>query len=130
MDAKLSTDAVEQGASSLLALKACFPKKLRLRKRFEFQKFSHDSKRFLGTFLVIDYRKNGLTHSRLGITVTRRYGNACERNRFKRLVRETFRILYPKLPPGIDLNIKPRSAAKASIYSSFEKELLDFIKFL
>jgi ribonuclease P protein component len=41
--------------------------------------------------------------TRLGITVTRKIGNAVERNRIKRLVREVFRLHRARLPEGLDL---------------------------
>ena len=39
----------------------------------------------------------------LGITVTRKIGNAVARNRIKRLVREVFRLNRERLPAGLDL---------------------------
>jgi ribonuclease P protein component len=41
--------------------------------------------------------------TRLGITVTRKIGNAVARNRIKRLVREVFRLHRARLPEGLDL---------------------------
>lgn len=41
--------------------------------------------------------------TRLGITITRKIGNAVERNRIKRLVREVFRLHRVRLPEGLDL---------------------------
>jgi ribonuclease P protein component len=41
--------------------------------------------------------------TRLGITVTRKIGNAVARNRIKRLVREVFRQNRQRLPSGLDL---------------------------
>jgi ribonuclease P protein component len=41
--------------------------------------------------------------TRLGITVTRKIGNAVARNRIKRLVREVFRLNRARLPEGLDL---------------------------
>ncbi|PRP95691.1 Ribonuclease P protein component [Enhygromyxa salina] len=41
--------------------------------------------------------------TRLGITVTRKVGNAVVRNRIKRLVREVFRQHRARLPPGLDI---------------------------
>ena len=37
------------------------------------------------------YRFNQLGFSRLGLAVSRKYGNAVQRNRFKRQLRDTFR---------------------------------------
>lgn len=45
----------------------------------------------------------GVPPTRLGITVTRKIGNAVVRNRIKRLVREVFRQNRTRLPEGLDL---------------------------
>jgi len=37
------------------------------------------------------YQANELGYSRLGLAVSRKYGNAVQRNRFKRQLRDTFR---------------------------------------
>jgi ribonuclease P protein component len=53
--------------------------------------------------------------TRLGITVTRKIGNAVARNRIKRLVREVFRQHRQRLPAGLDLVwVAKQQAAQAS----------------
>ena len=52
--------------------------------------------------------ENGLEHARIGLSVSRKVGGAVARNRWKRLLREAFRIEHPHLPPGIDLVVIPR----------------------
>jgi RNase P protein component len=47
--------------------------------------------------------KNGLPYNRIGFTQTRKYGNAPERNRARRLGREAYRLLRPRLKIGFDL---------------------------
>ena len=49
--------------------------------------------------------------SRLGITASRQVGNAVERNRAKRLVREVFRRAPDLLPRGVDLVVIVRTGA-------------------
>jgi ribonuclease P protein component len=54
--------------------------------------------------------KNGLPHNRIGFTLARKYGNAVERNRAKRLGREAYRHLRPRLRGGFDLVLLVYSA--------------------
>jgi ribonuclease P protein component len=49
--------------------------------------------------------------SRLGIVVTRKIGNAVQRNRIKRVCRECFRLWPDFVPDGIDLVVIGRSGA-------------------
>lgn len=77
--------------------------------------------------MIIDVRQNNTSCTKLGITVSRRYGIAVQRNRFKRLVREAFRLCRDKLLVGLDLNIKPRSAALHAKLSDIQAELLKYL---
>ncbi len=97
-----------------------FPKAARLRKRGEFQKVSREGKRLVGRYLCVDCRPS--KRARLGISASSRYGSSPERNRFKRLVREAFRLSYDTLPP-FDLNVIPRQLAKQASCSHIVEEL-------
>jgi ribonuclease P protein component len=56
-------------------------------------------------------RPNGLDHARLGMAVgVRAAGGAVNRNRVKRVVRETFRSSQHELP-ALDLVVNARAAA-------------------
>jgi len=49
--------------------------------------------------------------SRLGITIPRRTGNAVIRNRWKRLIRESFRTQPALIPPGYHFIVRPKKDA-------------------
>jgi ribonuclease P protein component len=58
---------------------------------------------------------NGLPHPRLGLSVSRRLGGAVRRNRWKRLIREAFRLTRGQLPAGFDLVVIPRPGAEPTL---------------
>jgi ribonuclease P protein component len=47
--------------------------------------------------------KNGLSYNRIVFTFSRKFGNAAERNRARRVGREAYRHLRPDLKTGYDL---------------------------
>jgi ribonuclease P protein component len=63
----------------------------RLRRRAEFDAVFASAQSAGNKRLVLHWRDNGLGHPRLGLVVSRRFGGAVQRNRFKRRVREIFR---------------------------------------
>ncbi len=84
------------------------PKSARVLKRGHFQKIMRSGARIHGLVLAIHYRHRMSGEGpRLGITVSKRYGKAHERNRFKRVIREAFRLCRDQLPSFYDLNILP-----------------------
>ncbi|MBM3208371.1 MAG: ribonuclease P protein component [Chlamydiae bacterium] len=90
-----------------------FPKAARLLKRGQFQKIVKEGRRLTGRVVTIQYIKKETTLlPQLGITVSRKYGKAHDRNRFKRIVREAFRECSPDLPQGIQIHILPRSTSQ------------------
>jgi ribonuclease P protein component len=69
-------------------------------------------------------RLNGLEYSRIGLSVSREVGRAVVRNRWKRLLREAFRLSRERLPSGLDFVAIPRTDAKPEL-KSLAKSLVD-----
>jgi ribonuclease P protein component len=91
-----------------VSLKLSFQKSKRLRSRDEFRRIKKYGKRITGRMVIFDILTEKFPYRRLGLTVTKRFGSAPARNRFKRLIREAFRIQQYLLPPGLIVHVTPR----------------------
>jgi len=66
------------------------------------------------------YRHNQLPHARLGLAVSRKYGNAVARNRLKRSIRAAFRQ-HPVGSEAIDLLIMPQASQQQLHHQEFAR---------
>jgi ribonuclease P protein component len=87
----------------------------RLRRPAEFDAVFRRRKSAADDVLVVYASENGLPHARLGLSVSRKVGGAVDRNRWKRLIRESFRMNRTKLPTGLDLVVIPRAGIVPSL---------------
>ena len=67
--------------------------------------------------LVLYVAPNELTRARVGITVSRRVGNAVVRNRVRRRLRAALTERYDRLPASHDLLVIARPAAARAPYA-------------
>jgi ribonuclease P protein component len=92
-----------------------FPKSRRLLKTAEFDRVFR-RRRSQGDGMLLVYAcENGLAHARLGLVVSRKVGNAVVRNRWKRCLRDAFRLAQHELAPGVDLVVLPRVGAEPTM---------------
>ena len=91
-----------------------FPRARRIRKRPHYLVVQNTGRR-LGSahYLLFARRQESGTDGlpRIGITVTKKVGNAVVRNRVKRWVRESCRKMMDRFPAGVDLVIVARPSA-------------------
>jgi len=102
------------------------PKERRLAKRREFVRIYDTGQKHFSRYTVLFFAANGLTHSRIGITATKKLGKANVRNRLKRWTREVYR--RQREPLGIDartldivVNVKTNAAAAS--FEDYSREL-------
>ncbi|RME51856.1 MAG: ribonuclease P protein component [Deltaproteobacteria bacterium] len=100
-----------------------FPKRMRLRRRAEFTRLSRKGKRKSSPHFLLLFQRNDLGYNRLGITVSRRIGNAVRRNRLKRRIREFFRTHQARFPQGRDMNFIARKGAADLSWEALLQEL-------
>ncbi len=88
-----------------------FPRDFRLRRKEEFDRVYNEGLHAADDVLVIRAMVNNLPHSRLGLSMSRKVGTAVVRNRWKRFVREAFRLSREQMPVGFDFVVRPRKGA-------------------
>jgi len=88
---------------------ARFQKHEHLRRPADFQRVYDGRRAASDAWLLVYALPNDLPYSRIGLSVSRKFGNAPARNRLRRLYREAFRLSKETLPTGLDFVLVPRS---------------------
>jgi ribonuclease P protein component len=102
-------------ASEIDMPRARFRKELHLRKPAEFARVYSRRCVSRSRYLTVFAARNEYPFSRLGLSVSRKHGDAVIRNRLKRLLREAFRLSRHELPEGLDLVLVPEAARDATL---------------
>ena len=100
-----------------------YPKAVRIRQRRDFLRLQRLGSRSHTRHLVVIQRASDGPVSRLGVTASKRVGNAVVRNRIKRIVREVFRNFRADLQQPIDVVIIAKVYANRLTYAKAATEL-------
>ena len=75
--------------------------------------------------VVFYYRKNKRLNdiNRLGLTVSKKVGNAVMRNRVRRLIKENWRLREDLISTGYDIVIVARAASAGATYAEIGKDI-------
>ena len=101
-----------------------FPKEARIRKRREYLEVMGQGRKFVTHRLVFFCTAWDSRDARLGVTVSRRVGNAVVRNRVKRRIREIFRRRRTLLPEGLRLVVVARKTSATSDNVALEDDFV------
>ena len=92
-----------------------FPKSVRLLDSSEFDRVMRCRCSASDRLIVVYAARSNHDLPRIGLTVSRKVGNAVTRNLWKRSLREAFRHVQHELPRAIDLVVLPRPQAKPRV---------------
>lgn len=101
-----------------------FNKRVRLLKSEEYLRLRKNSFKYVNKEFYLICKKNRLEYSRLGLTVSKKTGNAVKRNRIKRIIRDYYRRNKTLIKGNFDINI----IAKQSAAGKTNKELFESLE--
>lgn len=108
---------------------AILNKKQRIKKYDEFQHVFKNGQSFANRqFVVYVLKRPQPFPFRIGLSVSRKIGNAVTRNRVKRLIRATFLQLKEEIPNGYDIIIIARNPTANMNFHEVKSSLIHVLK--
>lgn len=103
-------------------------KSQRIKKNKEFQTVFKKGKSFANRQFIVYVLKSDQPEFRIGLSVSKKVGNAVTRNRIKRYIRQTFLELENDLLPNADYVIIARQQAATLDFHESKKSLEHVLK--
>jgi ribonuclease P protein component len=94
-----------------------------IKKNYEFMRLYRRGRFAAGKFMTLYILKNKSGINRIGLSVSRKFGNSVKRNRIKRLIRENYRLYEDKLRDGFDFVFAVRNRETMPDFHDIAKEM-------
>ncbi|RJE83317.1 ribonuclease P protein component [Paenibacillus sp. 1011MAR3C5] len=102
---------------------------LRLRNREDFNRIYRGGKSFANSQFVVYWSRQRIADPfRLGVSASKKIGNAVMRNRMRRMVKEIVRHLEDRVQPHTDLILIVRKPATTMSMKEMEKSVIHVLK--
>ena len=89
----------------------------------DFKRLYRKGESCAGGYVVVYAMKNKKQYNRLGLTVSTSVGKAVKRSRAKRLIRECYRSIEPKLPQGYDFVVVARNRVVGKTMEQIRRDM-------
>ncbi|MGL6105684.1 ribonuclease P protein component [Romboutsia sp.] len=100
-----------------------------LKKDSDFRKVYKHGKSFANKYLVMYILENKSDSSRVGISVSKKVGNAIIRNKIRRRIKEAYRLnIDENVKDGYDIIFIARVSSKEINYKDIEKSIRHLVK--
>jgi ribonuclease P protein component len=103
-------------------------RRFRLTSTRDFLRVRRLGKSYAHPLIVLVALPNDLGNSRFAVSATRSVGNAVQRNRAKRLIRESMRPMIPRIKPGWDILLLARQSLAAAEFFQAQTALIQLLE--
>ncbi len=99
-----------------------------LRKKADFNLIYNKGKSTADRYVVVFYKKNGMQINRTAFLASKKVGNSVHRNRARRLMKESLRLITDEISTGFDLIFIARNTINGKKQHDVSKSIRTSLK--
>lgn len=96
-----------------------------LRRKDDFSSIYKKGKSTGERYIVLFYKKNGLSYNRMAFLASKKVGNSVARNRARRLMKENYRFLKDDIKTGFDLIFIARNSINGKKAQQVQRSMVN-----